>query len=149
MWILYSTSRRPSSTWNVRYQTAKYTKDNMCGDKWRHESRKLHSHTINTSNNHSCRANRTPHNGTDKVYIHDNNTNMTPYFRSSANKATDKRASQYNKFNYVFLGIYCFKGTFCLQVKAGNWPHQTSPGRVAYALQIPLEEKLERLKGGK
>ena len=79
--------------------------------------------------------------------------NMPDYFRSSANKAADKRAIKVltnneltNKFHNEFSnfsGISCFEGAFTLQLKDGSWPYQVSPRRVAYALKEPLKEELE------
>ena len=77
---------------------------------------------------------------------------MSDYFRSSINKAADKRASQvlmqkmHNKFSDIFSGIWCFEGTFSLQVKDDSWSYQAPLRRVAYILQEPLMEELDRLQ---
>ena len=91
------------------------------------------------------------HNETDKVSTHDN-TNMPDYFRSSTNKAADKRANNaltnkiHNEFSYVFSATGCFQGTFSLLVKDGSQLYQAPPRRVTYAQQESLKEKLERLQ---
>ena len=62
------------------------------------------------------------------------------YFASSSNTDADKRKSIkmtqiiHNKFDDVFNGIGCFKGTFSLQVKPDSRPYQAPPRHVAYAL---------------
>ena len=45
----------------------------------------------------------------------------------------------------VFTGIGCFDGTFSLQIKPGSKPYQAPTQHVAYALQKPFKEELERL----
>ena len=44
-----------------------------------------------------------------------------------------------------FSGIGCFEGIFKLQVRKGSCPYQAPPRRLAYALQEPLKEELNRL----
>ena len=39
----------------------------------------------------------------------------------------------------------CFKGTFSLQVKEGAMPYQAPQIHVAYALQKPFTDELDRL----
>ena len=86
---------------------------------------------------------------TNKAYVNDANANMPDYFRSSINRAADKRASLvlmnkiHNGFSHVFFsGI----GTFSLQMKDSNHPYQVTPRRIANALQESLKEELERLQ---
>ena len=50
------------------------------------------------------------------------------------------------EFNDLFPGIWCFEGTFSLQVKEGSHPYQAPTGRVAYTLSKPLKEELEFLE---
>ena len=40
----------------------------------------------------------------------------------------------------------CFEGIFKLWVTDGNHPYQAKPRRVAYALQEPLKDELNRLQ---
>ena len=74
-----------------------------------HKSRKFNSETIEASNSPSCRTNRAPQNKTDKTNANDTNVNIPSYFRSSINRAADRRASKvlmkqiYNKFINVFF----------------------------------------------
>ena len=49
-------------------------------------------------------------------------------------------------FDDVFSGIWCFEGTFSLQLKPDSKPYQAPPRHVAYALQKPFQEELERLQ---
>ena len=54
---------------------------------------------------------------------------------------------QINKeFNDVFNGIGCTEGTFSLQLKLNSRPYQVPPRYVAYALQKPFKDELERLQ---
>ena len=86
------------------------------------------------------------------VGITNNCTNMPDYFRPSANREADKEASRiltqkiHNDFSDVFTGIGCFDGTFKLQVREGSHLYQAPPRRVAYTLQEPLKEELERFQ---
>ena len=81
-----------------------------------HESRKFSSQTIEASNGPSCRTSHNLWNKTGKVGTHDNNIYMPDYFRSSTNKAVDKRGSEvltnkiHNEFS-VFSGIGCCDST--------------------------------------
>ena len=74
------------------------------------------------------------------------------YFFSSNNTDADKRKSSemtqkiHNRFGDVFNGIGCFKGIFLLQLKPDSKPYQAPPRHVAYALQKPFKEELERLQ---
>ena len=77
---------------------------------------------------------------------------MPDYFRSSSNRAADKRAGHvlmqkiHNEFSDDFSGIVCFEGTFSLEVKDGSKPYQVLPPGVAYALMEPIKEEQERLQ---
>ena len=74
----------------------------------------------------SCRTNKAPHTETDKVGMWDDKINIPDYFGSSANKATDKRASKVlpkkipNELSDVFLCVGGFEGTFSLKVEDGS-----------------------------
>ena len=59
-----------------------------------HESRKFNFQIIETSNYPSCRANIILQIKTDKVDANDTKANIPYYFRSSINRAADKRASE-------------------------------------------------------
>ena len=92
-------------------------------------------------------AEQSPTDMADKVDAHDNNTNISDYFKSSANRVVEKKELvRYWQIRYImnsvifFSGIGYFEGTFSLQVKDGKWPYQASPRRVAYALQELLKE---------
>ena len=85
--------------------------------------------------------------------IDSNNSNvLINYFYSSQDISGDKKDSTimtkkvHDKFNDVFNGIGCFKGTFSLQLKPDSKPYQVPPRHVAYALQKPLQEELEQLQ---
>ena len=52
----------------------------------------------------------------------------------------------HNEFSDVFTGIVCFEGTFKLRVKEGSCHYQSPVRRVAYTLQQPLKEELDRWK---
>ena len=49
------------------------------------------------------------------------------------------------EFEDVFTCIGCFDGMFSLQVKPDNQPYQATQRHIAYALQKPFKEELERL----
>ena len=53
----------------------------------------------------------------------------------------------HDTFGNVFNGIGCFEGTFSLQLKLDSKPHQVPPWHMAYVLQKPFKEELERLQG--
>ena len=82
----------------------------------------------------------------------DANTNkLTKYFLSGPSCDTDKRKSAeltqiHKEFNNVFNGIGCFEGTFSLQLKPDSRLYQGPPRHVAYALQKPFKDELERLQ---
>ena len=52
----------------------------------------------------------------------------------------------HEKFEDMFNGIGCFKGTFSLQLKLDSKPYQVPPRHVAYALQKLFKEELEHLQ---
>ena len=81
----------------------------MCDVKGKsHETRKSDSQTIEVSNSPHCRTNETPWTDTDKTGMRVGKINMPDDFRSSANKAAEKRASEvlknkiYNEISDVF-----------------------------------------------
>ena len=80
----------------------------MCEVVDQHAGRKFNSQTIQPSNSPSCKANKGKQNKTDNVDVNYANSNMSDYFRSSINKAADKRASQiimekiHNEFSDIF-----------------------------------------------
>ena len=49
-------------------------------------------------------------------------------------------------FDDVLNGIGCFKGRFSLQLKPDSKLYQALPRCVAYVLQMPFQEELERLQ---
>ena len=49
-------------------------------------------------------------------------------------------------FDDVFNGIGCFKGTFLLQLMPDSKPYQAPLRSIAYTLQKPFQDKLERLQ---
>ena len=72
-----------------------------------HERTKFDSQTVEASNGPSCRKSKALHIKTDKVDANDMNANMPDYFRSSINRAADKRAKEvltkmYNEFSDLF-----------------------------------------------
>ena len=87
---------------------------------------------------------------TDSGNVSPSNVNILDYFRSSANVKADKGVSRVitqriqNEFSDIFTGFECFKGTFKLRVKEGSHPYQALARRVAYALQQPLKQELDR-----
>ena len=52
----------------------------------------------------------------------------------------------YTRFGNVFNGIWCFKGTFSLQLKPDSKPYQALSRHVAYVLQEPFKEELRCLQ---
>ena len=85
---------------------------------------------------------------------HNANTNvnsLTNYFFSSPNVEVDKRKNIelmqriHKVFGNVFNGIWCFEGTFSLQLTPDSKPYQAPPRCVAYALQKPFKEELDWL----
>ena len=76
----------------------------------------------------------------------------TKYFLSGPGYDTDKKKSAeltqqiHKEFNNVFNGIGCFKGTFSLQLGPDSRLYQVSLRHVAYALQKPFKDELERLQ---
>ena len=74
---------------------------------------------------------------------------MADYFRSSTTE-TDKAArrsitqNSHSKLSDVFTGIGCFEGLFELRKREGSCPYQAPPRTVAYALQQPLKERLQK-----
>ena len=52
----------------------------------------------------------------------------------------------HNNFSDIFTGIGCFKGTIKLQVREDSCLYQVQSRRVAYALQEPIREELDRLQ---
>ena len=77
---------------------------------------------------------------------------MPDNFNSSDNTEAEERVSEaitnriHNGFNYLCFGIGCFEGTFLLAGKRGQPPVPDTPRRVAYALQKPLKEEIEKLQ---
>ena len=95
---------------------------------------KSNSQTIQPSNGSSCKANKGQQIKTDISGVNDANSNMSDYFRSSINRAADRRASMLlmktmHEFSDVLSEVGCFEGTFNLQVKDGSWPYQAPPGK--------------------
>ena len=72
------------------------------------KSRMFDSQTIKASNSINCKANKAQQIKVTNVDVNDANSNMPNYFRSSINRAADKRASQvlmnktHNEFSDVF-----------------------------------------------
>ena len=52
----------------------------------------------------------------------------------------------HSKCSNVFMEIGCFKGTFKLRLREGSHPYQAIPRRVAYALQQPHKEEVDKLQ---
>ena len=46
----------------------------------------------------------------------------------------------------IFNGIGCFDGMISLQLKPESKPYQAAPRHIAYALQKPFKDELERLQ---
>ena len=74
------------------------------------------------------------------------------HFLSSSNYERNEKKSVesiqqiFKDFDDVFNGIGCFKGTFPLQLKPDSKPYQALPRCMAYTLQKPFQEELERLQ---
>ena len=90
---------------------------------------------------------------TPSSQIDSNNSNVViKYFYSSQDTSGNKKDSAvmtkkvHYEFSDVFNGIGCFEGTFSLQLKPDRKPYQAPPRCVAYVLQKPLQEELERLQ---
>ena len=120
-----------------------------------HVGRKIDPQTIQPFNSLSCKANKAQQIKADKVGVNDANSDMPYHFRSSINRAADKKASQvlmqktHNKFRDCFYKNGCFEGTISLQVKDDSWPYQVPPRRVAYALQEPPNGSYKNYKSNK
>ena len=77
---------------------------------------------------------------------------MPDYLRYSSNREADKEASRmltmkiHNDFSNVFIVIDCFEGMSKMQMRDSSHPYQALPRRVAYVLQEPLQEELNKLK---
>ena len=82
----------------------------------------------------------------------DNEPNKIYYFLPGPSQDNNKRVSAeimqqlQRDFKDVFTGIGGFDGAFSLQVKLDSKPHQVPIRCAVYALQKPLEEKLEWLQ---
>ena len=78
--------------------------------------------------------------------------NDVKYFLPGSNHETDRRASTeiteqlQRDSEDVFNGIGCFGGKFSLQLKLDSKPYKSHLRHVAYALQEPFKEELERLQ---
>ena len=76
----------------------------------------------------------------------------TEYFLTGPTYDSDKRKSVestqwiHKDFDDVFNGIECFEGIFSLQLKPDSKPYQAPPWCMAYALQEPFHDELERLQ---
>ena len=84
--------------------------------------------------------------------INTNANTLMKYFLSSPSYETDKRKCAeltqqiHKEFDNVFNGIGCFEGIFLLQLKPDSRPYQVPPRCVAYVLQKPFKDKLDRLQ---
>ena len=82
----------------------------------------------------------------------DKDLNTINYFLPGSNQDNNKRVSAkitqqlQRDFKDVFTGIGCFNGTFSLQIISDSKPYQAPPWWLAYALQKPFKEELERLQ---
>ena len=97
--------------------------------------KKFYSQTI--CNGPNCKTNEGEQIKTHNMGVNDVNSNMSDYFRSSINRAANKRTIQqiHNEFRDVFFSrIGCFEGMFISQVKDGSQPYQVPPRRVVYVL---------------
>ena len=76
----------------------------------------------------------------------------TNYFIAGPTCGNEKRKSAestqqiHKEFLDVFNDIWCFKGTFSLQLKTNSNPYKALPQHVTYALQKPFQEELLRLQ---
>ena len=79
-------------------------------------------------------------------------SDTTEYFLSGLNYDSNKKRSAettqqlHKEFEDVFNGIGCFDGIFSLKLKLDSKPYQAPLRWMAYALQKPFEEELERLQ---
>ena len=79
-------------------------------------------------------------------------TKLFNYFYSSKEPEADKRQSNemtqeiHNTYGDVLMALGCFVGTFSLKLKPDSKPYQAPPRHVAYALQKPIKEELNRLQ---
>ena len=69
-----------------------------------------------------------------------------PSYDSNKKRSAETTQQLHKDFQDVFNGIGCFDGTFSLQLKPDCKPYQVPPRCMAYALQKPCKEELERLK---
>ena len=68
------------------------------------------------------------------------------YYESNKKKSAESTHQIHKDFNDVFNGIGCFEGTFSLQLKPDSKPYWAPPRHMAYTLQKPFQEELERLQ---
>ena len=108
-----------------------------------HKSGIFDDQTMQTSNNHSCKANKVQQIKADSANVNDGNSNMPDYFRSRINKAADKRACQVlmSKIHNGFSGIFFHKLdvlkvflVYRLRMTPGL---PDAPRKVAYASRNP------------
>ena len=87
-----------------------------------------------------------------KSMVKTNPDKPTNYFIAGPSCESDKRKNAkstqriHKEFEDVFNGIWCFEGTFSLQLKPNRKPYQVLPWHFAYALQKPFQEELLRLQ---
>ena len=67
-------------------------------------------------------------------------------YESSKNKCAEVTQQIHIDFDDVLNGIGCFEGTFLLQLKPDSKPYQAPLRCMAYTLQKPFQEELERLQ---
>ena len=76
---------------------------------WLHDSRKLYSQTVKTSDSLNCRTNKAPQIKIDKKVMLDGERNISDYFRCITTRAADKTASEVltneidNEFSEAFI----------------------------------------------
>ena len=68
-----------------------------------------------------------------------------PSYDSKKKRSAETMPQLQKEFEDVFNGIECFNSTFSLQLKPDSKPYQVPLRLVAYTLQNPFEEELERL----
>ena len=71
---------------------------------------------------------------------------LCPNFETHIRKSAELIQQMHTEFDNIFNGIWCFKGTFSLQLKHDSRPYQAPPRHVAYVLQKPFKDELDQLQ---
>ena len=108
--------------------------------------------TVRAKKCYTNTANISKSNSKTKPTVKSKLSKTIEYYLSGLSYDSDKKRSTettwqlHKHFWDVFNGIWCFDGTFSLQLKPDSKPQQVPLRYMACTLQKPLEEELERLQ---